>query len=42
MAHAFLPVPGKGTSDWSYAWIPVAGPVAGGLIGAGLFRMIFY
>jgi len=32
MAHAFLPVPGKRDSDWSYAWVPVVGP----MIGAGL------
>lgn len=34
IAHAILPIPGKGTSDWSYSWIPVAGPVIGGIIGA--------
>jgi glycerol uptake facilitator protein len=32
IAHALLPVPGKRDSDWSYAWIPVVGP----LIGAAL------
>ncbi len=35
IAHAFLPIKGKGSSDWSYAWIPVAGPIIGGVI-AGL------
>ncbi|MGL5514172.1 MAG: MIP/aquaporin family protein [Sporomusa sp.] len=30
IAHAVLPIAGKGSSDWSYAWIPVAGPMAGG------------
>jgi len=34
IAHALLPVPGKGGSDWSYAAIPVAGPIAGALIAA--------
>ncbi len=34
LAHAFLPVPGKRDSDWSYALVPVAGPVAGGLLAA--------
>lgn len=29
IAHAVLPIAGKGSSDWSYAWIPVAGPMAG-------------
>ena len=31
IAHALLPIPGKRDSDWSYAWIPVVGPVLGGL-----------
>lgn len=32
IAHAVLPIAGKGDSDWSYAWIPVVGPLAGGAI----------
>jgi glycerol uptake facilitator protein len=40
LAHALLPIPGKGSSDWSYAWIPVVAPLAGGLIGAGLFKLL--
>lgn len=32
IAHALLPVKGKGGSDWSYAWVPVAGPIVGGLL----------
>ena len=32
--HAILPIPGKGPSDWSYAWVPVLGPLIGGAIGA--------
>jgi glycerol uptake facilitator protein len=32
--HAILPIPGKGTSDWSYAWVPVLGPLIGGALGA--------
>ncbi|MFC8598512.1 MULTISPECIES: MIP/aquaporin family protein [unclassified Isoptericola] len=35
IAHAFLPIRGKGSSDWSYAWVPVAGPLVGGVL-AGL------
>jgi len=37
LAHALLPVAGKGSSDWSYAWIPVVAPVFGGMAGAWLF-----
>ncbi|HEV8606068.1 MAG TPA: MIP/aquaporin family protein [Tepidisphaeraceae bacterium] len=40
IAHAFLPIPGKGDSDWGYAWVPVLGPIAGGLLAAGLARLI--
>jgi glycerol uptake facilitator protein len=32
--HAILPIAGKGSSDWSYAWVPVVGPLIGGALGA--------
>ena len=35
--HALLPIPGKGRSDWDYAWIPVAGPVLGGVLAAAAY-----
>ena len=35
--HAILPIPGKGSSDWGYAWIPVAGPVIGAVLAALVF-----
>ena len=38
IAHALLPIPGKRDSDWSYAWIPVVGPIIGGIVGAGTVR----
>lgn len=41
MAHFILPIPGKGSSDWSYSWIPVVGPVLGALLGAWLFNVLF-
>ncbi|WP_337018171.1 MIP/aquaporin family protein, partial [Oceanobacillus massiliensis] len=41
IAHALLPIPGKGGSDWSYAWIPIVGPVIGGLYGAVFYQAIF-
>nr|WP_256414182.1 MULTISPECIES: MIP/aquaporin family protein [unclassified Frigoribacterium] len=34
IAHAFLPIKGKGSSDWSYAWVPVVGPLVGGALAA--------
>jgi glycerol uptake facilitator protein len=39
--HAILPIPGKGGSDWSYAWVPVLGPLIGGALGAILFDAVF-
>lgn len=35
IAHALLPINGKGSSNWSYAWVPVVGPIIGGAL-AGL------
>jgi glycerol uptake facilitator protein len=34
IAHAVLPIAGKGDSDWQYSWVPVVGPIIGGVIGA--------
>lgn len=33
VAHFVLPIPGKGSSDWAYSWVPVLGPLVGGAIG---------
>ena len=38
VAHAFLPIPGKGGSDWRSAWIGIVGPVLGALLAAALWR----
>jgi len=38
IAHALLPIAGKGDGDWGYSWIPVIAPIAGGILGAFLFR----
>lgn len=40
IAHAILPIPGKGSSDWEYSWIPVVGPFIGGAIAAVLALLI--
>jgi glycerol uptake facilitator protein len=39
--HFILPIPGKGSSDWAYSWIPVVGPIIGGVIGAFLAKAVF-
>ena len=40
IAHAILPFPHKGSSDWAYSWVPVFGPIAGAFIAAGLFLLL--
>ena len=40
IAHAMLPIAGKGGSDWGYAWIPVVGPLAGGALAALLWSAL--
>jgi glycerol uptake facilitator protein len=42
IAHAVLPIPGKGPSDWGYALIPIAAPILGGIAGACLFKLLGY
>lgn len=39
--HFILPIPGKGTSDWGYAWVPVVAPIAGGIVGAVVFDAVY-
>lgn len=41
IAHAILPIAGKGGSNWSYAIVPVLGPIAGGMLGAVIYE-VFY
>lgn len=38
--HTILPIKGKGSSDWSYAWIPITGPLIGGLLAAFFFQFL--
>ena len=40
LAHALLPIAGKGGSDWAYAWIPIAGPLAGASLAGYVLRII--
>ncbi|MEY9966253.1 glycerol uptake facilitator protein [Streptacidiphilus sp. MAP12-16] len=39
--HSLLPIPKKGTSDWGYAWVPVAGPLVGAALSGLLFKAAF-
>jgi len=41
IAHALLPIPGKGGSDWAYSWVPVIGPIIGGVIGALVYGFLW-
>lgn len=41
IAHALLPIRGKGGSDWRYSWVPVVGPIVGGVL-AGLMAPILF
>lgn len=40
LAHATLPIAGKGSSDWGYAWVPIIGPLLGAVIAALVFKML--
>jgi len=40
IVHQLLPIKDKAGGDWSYAWVPVAGPLIGGSLAAGLFLLI--
>ncbi len=42
LAHAVLPIRGKGTNDWAYAWVPVVGPVVGGVLAGVAARVVGY
>lgn len=41
IAHFILPIYGKGNSNWSYSWVPVVGPLIGGVLGATVYDAVF-
>ena len=41
IAHAVLPIPGKGTSDWGYAWIPIVAPTVGAVAAALFYHAVW-
>ncbi|NJN41167.1 MAG: aquaporin family protein [Flammeovirgaceae bacterium] len=41
LVHFILPIHGKGSSDWKYAWIPIVGPILGAILGASLYQLLF-
>lgn len=38
--HAVLPIPNKGHSDWQYSWVPIIGPIIGGMLAAGVYAWL--
>jgi glycerol uptake facilitator protein len=40
LMHALLPIPNKRSSDWPYAWIPIAGPIIGGLVAVLVYNLL--
>ena len=40
IAHAILPIPGKGSSDWGYSWVPVVAPLIGALLAGGAYLLL--
>lgn len=40
LAHALLPIEGKGSSNWSYAWIPIMGPITGAILASFVFQYL--
>ncbi len=40
IAHAFLPIKGKGSSNWGYSWVPVLGPFVGGVLAAIVYGLL--
>src|SRR2546423_1340042 len=41
LAHFCLPIDGKGDSNWNYAWVPIVGPIIGGIAGAWFYKLLW-
>ncbi len=41
LAHTFLPIHGKGSSDWKYAFVPILGPILGSFLGASTYQILY-
>lgn len=41
LMHFLLPIPGKGPSNWKYAWVPIVGPLLGGSFGGLFYEAVF-
>ena len=41
LSHYILPIPGKGDSNFNYSWIPIIGPLTGGVLGVTLYEYLF-
>lgn len=42
IAYFILPIPGKGPADWAYSWIPIVGPLIGGVVGALMYKALAF
>ncbi|GAB4241713.1 MAG: MIP/aquaporin family protein [Acidobacteriota bacterium] len=42
LMHRLLPIAGKGSSDWAYSWVPIAGPLIGGCLGAWTYYWLAF
>jgi glycerol uptake facilitator protein len=40
LMHQFLPIKGKGGSDWAYSWVPIFGPILGAALAAGIYLLL--
>ena len=41
LSHSILPIHGKGESNFTYSWIPVVGPIVGGILGVNMYEFLF-